>query len=359
MTVSNQSSSGQLTRENVSESNVTVKPLIVRSVDNDKSLPKETQMAQCTITSGDIKASAQATFSKKLEGFCSTDDMNDLKRIISTLELKFLDEIYYLRNMIQSLLPQHFHYQPHMSHQQYQTPYSSYHEPNYRYQMPVNQRNYYNHYSDTSHQQTTQRTFIPTLPTTQQSMTASTSEHQTIYTTKAPEVLKAMKHDLKSLEINKSRLSKKIEETTTQETITTPQATPTKNEYTYYWKLENFPEVFNHAKKSEVFSHVFNVKGLFLRIRATLQEFDNQNLLLGIEHLANIENSDKMEIEISDGLVFKEIAEEKLFQYSFSIMDQSRPNHDLISPIYWNTDSESYLIPNSFHLLANYLKLRN
>lgn len=50
----------------------TVKPLIVKSVDQDKTLPKETQMAQCTITSGDIKASAQATFSKKLEGFCST-----------------------------------------------------------------------------------------------------------------------------------------------------------------------------------------------------------------------------------------------------------------------------------------------
>jgi hypothetical protein len=48
------------------------KPLIVRSVDKEKGLPKETQMAQCTITSGDIKASAQATFSKKLEGFCST-----------------------------------------------------------------------------------------------------------------------------------------------------------------------------------------------------------------------------------------------------------------------------------------------
>lgn len=47
----------------------------MRSVDKDKGLPKETQMAQCTITSGDIKASAQATFSKKLEGFCSTGEL--------------------------------------------------------------------------------------------------------------------------------------------------------------------------------------------------------------------------------------------------------------------------------------------
>lgn len=60
------------TSEKSEDKSSTEKPLIVRSVDVEKGLPKETQMAQCTITSGDIKASAQATFSKKLEGFCST-----------------------------------------------------------------------------------------------------------------------------------------------------------------------------------------------------------------------------------------------------------------------------------------------
>lgn len=39
-------------------------------VDNDA--PVETQSAQCTITAGDVKAQAQATISKKLEGICST-----------------------------------------------------------------------------------------------------------------------------------------------------------------------------------------------------------------------------------------------------------------------------------------------
>lgn len=130
---------------------------------------------------------------------------------------------------------------------------------------------------------------------------------------------------------------------------------PTKNEYTYYWKLESFPKVFIYAKKNEVFSHVFNVKGLFLRIRAAMNDIDDENLSLDIEHLANID-SEKMEIEISDGLVFQEIAEEKLFQYSFAVMDQFRPNHDLISPIYWNTDTDNFLVPNSVQLLANYVK---
>jgi hypothetical protein len=51
------------------------RPLVVHSVDKNPGLPKETQMAQCTVQSGDIKASAQATFSKKLEGFCSTGSL--------------------------------------------------------------------------------------------------------------------------------------------------------------------------------------------------------------------------------------------------------------------------------------------
>lgn len=39
---------------------------------NDDDSPFETQIAQCTITSGDVQASAQASISKKLEGICGT-----------------------------------------------------------------------------------------------------------------------------------------------------------------------------------------------------------------------------------------------------------------------------------------------
>lgn len=40
--------------------------------DSDDDSPIETQSAQCTITAGDVKAQAQATISKKLEGICSS-----------------------------------------------------------------------------------------------------------------------------------------------------------------------------------------------------------------------------------------------------------------------------------------------
>ncbi|XP_049293634.1 uncharacterized protein LOC125769149 [Anopheles funestus] len=59
--------------------------------------PYETQTAQCTITSGDIEASAQASISKTLVGVCGTDEMLDAFR---TLELKMLEEMYNLRKMI-------------------------------------------------------------------------------------------------------------------------------------------------------------------------------------------------------------------------------------------------------------------
>lgn len=40
--------------------------------DFDDGLPVETQSAQCTITAGDVQASAQASVSKKLEGVCGS-----------------------------------------------------------------------------------------------------------------------------------------------------------------------------------------------------------------------------------------------------------------------------------------------
>lgn len=135
---------------------------------------------------------------------------------------------------------------------------------------------------------------------------------------------------------------------------------PPKNEYYFYWKLVNFPKVFMHAKKSEIFSDSFKIKGLTLRIRAHLNFEEKEELTLDIEQLAEFEHSDKMEISIGDGLdglVFKEIADEKLFQFSFEIIDQvNHPNHGFISPVYWNTEDGGFLIQNCVQMLSNYLK---
>lgn len=62
--------------ENSIDENVIDEPTVKKSTDDKSGVPKESQMAQCTVTSGDIKASAQATFSRKIEGdFCQTSEL--------------------------------------------------------------------------------------------------------------------------------------------------------------------------------------------------------------------------------------------------------------------------------------------
>ncbi|KAG5682229.1 hypothetical protein PVAND_011594 [Polypedilum vanderplanki] len=294
--------------------------LIMRSIDENPQLPKETQMAQCTVQSGDIKASAQATFSKKLEGFCSTGDMKMLKETLLDMESRLYRDIFNLQQLIERLLSP-------SNTRQYYSPSSSMYD---------------NYYRDRINNHQMQTTLKTTLTTSTITPTTST-------------VINANK--LKSLDtgINNNRKQSK-EKMKDNENMATKEKIKPKNEYVYYWKLDQFPKIFQNARKNEIFSHVFNVKGLHLRIRAHMNYLENENLLLDIEHLANIENNEKMEIEISDGFVFKEIAEEKLFQYSFSILNQINPNHDLISPVFWNNENENFKIPNSVHLLSSYMK---
>lgn len=286
------------------------------------------------------------------------EDMVDLRENLASLEDRLYYELHNLKLMIQNLMPSNNHHQPR---QDYQKNYYNSHQdfrqdqdhnfqtqPNYHRPIPppptINRENNVKQNALETSTVKSYRNFTSSA----RPITTSTTEEISI---KTPELLTLRKNNLKSLETNKRRPI-----ITTQEPETTykpPVTEPTKSEYTYYWKLENFPKVFTHAKKNEVYSHIFNVKGLFLRIRA---KQDLENTLIDIEHLANVENSEKLEVEISDGFVFKEIAEEKLFQYSFAVMDLNRPLHDLISPIYWNTDTDNFLMPNSLHLLANYVK---
>lgn len=61
--------------ENSVDQDVNNEPMVKKSTDNANGVPKETQMAQCTVTTGEIKASAQATFSRKIEGdFCLSSE---------------------------------------------------------------------------------------------------------------------------------------------------------------------------------------------------------------------------------------------------------------------------------------------
>lgn len=315
----------------------------------------------------------------------STEDMNNLNDFLSAIENRLLDEIYNLRNIVQNLMPnnnhqrnnydsyydnnnvpryqQNYYRDQERSYENYDNrrnnPY--YGDRNYNRADDYNRRQYNDDYlyKEKKYHEHTEKTTQKYLKKNQ-----TTSTERTFFESsrKAPEIVAFRNNNnmLKSLETPREHIFKvttvdtsTASPSTTQENIDLP--TSAKSEYVYYWKLENFPKVFTVDMKNELFSHVFNVKGLFLRIRAVWNQIDG-NFMLDTEHLANVDNADKFEIEVSDGLVFKEIADEQLFQYSFAIMDQSKPNHDLISPIYSNTDSETFTIPNSLILLNNYVK---
>lgn len=51
------------------------------SIKGDDDNPTETQSAQCTITAGDVQASAQATITKKLEGVCGSSSVSKCNQI--------------------------------------------------------------------------------------------------------------------------------------------------------------------------------------------------------------------------------------------------------------------------------------
>jgi hypothetical protein len=277
-------------------------------------------------------------------------DIEKLKEQFYDIESRLLREIYQLKVMIERVLPpgQYARNDYAYNSANYEQETRQY-PPNIPYRQPLNvaPRNDYLPQNQQVKSFQTTSTISPRNSMTQSILLTSTTTTPTTTTIKVP----AVNTFLKSLESSKNRSKQK------QYSKTPDVPVESKNEYIFYWKLDKFPKEFLHAKKNEIFSHVFNVKGLFLRIRAVLKFDENESLLLDVEHLANVENSDSMKFEISDGLVFMEIAEEKLFQFSFVIMDQKvSPKHDLISPVYWNTDSDGFLIPNSVHVLSNYLK---
>lgn len=325
-------------------------------------------MAQCTVTSGEIKASAQATFSRKIEGdFCMSsefiyllrnsvnllkeyyfvEDMIRLKEDLLVLEARLMNEMHHLKSMIQNAFSRNTQ-SSYMMEQNRQNHYDVHQRANYYENSAPLQPNHNSFplktYQDdrgnqrfTTYPITTSTTPIPTTTTTTTTTTLRTStiENQI---------------QLKSLDTPRMRGKVRTETSTVAP----------KNEYSFYWKLVNFPKAFMHAKKNEIFSDTFKIKGLTLRIRANLNFEDDENFTLDTEQLADVQNADNIEISMGDGqdgLIFKEIVDEKLFQFSFEIIDQvHHPKHGLISPVYWNTDNDGFLIQNSIQMLSNYLK---
>lgn len=65
--------------------------------DNDSENPSEIQKAVCTVTAGEVRASAEAVTTKALKGVCGTNDMN---KAFGSLENRLLKELENIENRL-------------------------------------------------------------------------------------------------------------------------------------------------------------------------------------------------------------------------------------------------------------------
>lgn len=266
-----------------STADVTIDNSTISSSDD----PHEIQKAVCTVTAGEVRASAEAVTTKTLQGVCGSAEMNLALR---NLELKLYKELQEIKQLL---------------------------------------KNIQNQKQETVELKTKPIVFQPVLPFTKPS--SGTSESTTSSPTLAEEtttIQKKPKPNLKFL--------------TTKNTNN-----PFKEKsFSYYWKLENFTQHIN-SSTGRVESPVFSIRGKPLQIKASFNHLRRDFLYLHLVY-AVFENRDKFSnnIVLDTGGIFKHIDDKALFNYKISILDQKNGFNDLVSQEF-NTLDSGFPIPMS------------
>ncbi|XP_037033425.1 uncharacterized protein LOC119072343 [Bradysia coprophila] len=349
-----------------------------QTTSSDENSPIETQNAQCTIKAGNIEASAQASVSKRLEGICGT---NQMKMSFEIIEARLMHEINQLKAMIYTLLSnQPLNYQPNTF---------SYAPP---YYQPAFQQSTYptnaNSYEDTTKQTTSYstQTNIPPLqhpttasnpfkltkrtdkPDTEKKTSTTTTESQNEVNTQMPDarsskvssvtekILEFKPVQTKSLNRFRSKYNKPgPRDFEVHKFNNTLLSGGEIRIFTYYWRFENFTSKLK-SNASFIYSPIFSISGLNLRVKATLNHLNRDYLYLQLESVPHTFADDiSSNIILETGDMFKEIETKKFFRHKIVIMDQGTPTSDLISQEFLNTKS-GFPVPNSAIKSAPYAK---
>ncbi|XP_052860487.1 uncharacterized protein LOC128267641 [Anopheles cruzii] len=344
--------------------------------------PYETQTAQCTITSGDIEASAQASISKTLVGVCGTDEMLTAFR---TLEAKLLDELSNLRRMIRD----------------------PYFNP-----PPLQPSVYKSIRRVTTASQTASNTALPLTAqvpggaTTDRSTAIAPTPTQLPSTTPiasvvfpdddydddedgavalAPKIGVPSNSDLvkqlpSALERNTSAASspaidfKPIDKPTEKKFLTgglrdyevyrfnnTVISTGDAKVFKYFWKIEHFTKRLRSgpAGKGATFgSAVFVISGLNLRLRAsTATKADGDVLNVQLEQLSAFDDELRKtpNVILASGALYGQVETKKFFRHKIIILNQDMPFSDMISTDLTNTNAR-FEAPLSALTAEPYLK---
>lgn len=91
--------------------------------------------------------------------------------------------------------------------------------------------------------------------------------------------------------------------------------------FNYYWKIEQFSEKLK-SNVTTLNSPIFSIAGLYLRIKATLNNLGRDFLHLQLEQLTMDKAGDKSNIILKTGDMFKRIQTKISFKHKIAILDQ-------------------------------------
>ncbi|EDS26497.1 conserved hypothetical protein [Culex quinquefasciatus] len=348
--------------------------------------PYETQTAQCTITSGEVEASAQATISKTLVGVCGTEEMLASFRV---LEAKLLQELQNIRAMIR--------------------------DPNFN-PPPVRPSEYVAVKRTTTQMGTSTGTKLTSQEAPPAVGTTSTTtakpadnnggvffpddddgkdgdgeEDSNVWSRKpnrdmlkempaggrkpvAPLVRVGTDHaeekptsssnnspvlDFKPIDkhmVQTRFLTGGLRDYEVYRFNNTVVSSGDAKVFKYFWKIEHFTQRLQ-SNLTTLTSPVFVISGLNLRLKATLNHDGKDNIYLQVEQLSPMDDElrKKPNVILQEGTLYGAVETKKFLRHKIILLNQGVPFSDLNSHEFWNTNT-GFTIPYRALLTNSYLK---
>lgn len=126
--------------------------------------------------------------------------------------------------------------------------------------------------------------------------------------------------------------------------------------FKYFWKIERFTERLQ-SNVSVLSSPVFVISGLNLRIKATLNHGEKDNMYLQVEQLSPLDDElrKRPNVILQEGSLYDSVETKKFLRHKIVLLNQGVPFSDLNSQELWNTNT-GFTIPYRALLTNSYLK---
>ncbi|KAM7346599.1 uncharacterized protein ACRADG_006465 isoform 2-T2 [Cochliomyia hominivorax] len=291
---------------------------------NNELKPSEIQKAVCTVTSGDVRASAEAFTTRELTGVCGSSEMS---KAFTELEHRLNEELMILRKLLLDL-----HHQLGMKNSEEKNLTSE------KLPEPVTAAGIGN---------VTPATFkFQPIPLENKGQKGN-DLNKNYYQIPKLKSLQPKEGVGKNLPIREQEVNKYNNTLVTNKDVKV---------YTYYWRMENFTQNIKNGNSLSMESPIFSIRGKAFKIKAFFQHLHRDFLYLQLEDysskpLLSLGNS----IILETGGMFKEINSDT-FKYKMSILDQNKKrSSDLVSQEFDNYDS-GFLIPNSALIDTPFIK---